>query len=555
MADKDFRVKNRLHVNGLSQTSGVILATNNALDAHTNVPTQYGGTGTTQSPNAGQVLFSSAGTNYVPTTLTSLDVKGATYSADAPASPVVGQVWIESDSSSDSFDPNIIRRKTITATAGQTTFTTDLEFIQGYEQVYFNGMLLLRTSDYTTPSNTSVVLAAAAAAGDIVEILSITNLNSINAATTTTNTFTGSQYIQGAIEATGSISSTTSNAQSVHVDGGGYAYRIRANASNSAGALQFTNNVASTDWAYINASSQNNLVIRTTTGATSPSTYAWLGINGGPVQIRDITAAGGEASDWPVPSLSIASFDDYTHNTMLGFLLRDDDNYILDYSKWNIKVSDTGSKTTSASTTNMHFGGPGAMILYSGNAERMRLAADGTVNVVSGSLQIAGAPVGSVLVSATAVSNSSGATFDGVFSDNRYDNYFIAISNATFSVADVDLTMSLRLSGTGTVAFDNGQYQQQYATTVTSNVSTGGRIGFGSSSYAGLFGAQVTLFNPLVATPTVGFVHGHSINSSGQPFRFTSSIYKYNNASYFGFALTPSSGTFSGIVRVYGLRN
>ena len=196
MADKDFRVKNKLHVNGLSNNSGVIIATNNALDSHTLVPTQYGGTGTTQSPTAGQVLYSSAGSTYTPTTLTSLDVKGATYSADAPSNPVVGQVWIESDSSSDSFDPNIIRRKTITATAGQTTFTTDLEFIQGYEQVYFNGMLLLRTSDYTTPSNTSVVLTAAAAAGDIVEILSITNLNSINTATTTTNTFTDSQIIQ-----------------------------------------------------------------------------------------------------------------------------------------------------------------------------------------------------------------------------------------------------------------------------------------------------------------------------------------------------------------------
>lgn len=184
MADKDFRVKNRLHVNGLSQTSGVILATNNALDAHTNVPTQYGGTGTTQSPNAGQVLFSSAGTNYVPTTLTSLDVKGATYSADAPSSPVVGQIWVESDTSSDSFDPNIIRRKTFTATANQTVFTTDVEFIQGYEQVFFNGMLLIRNSDYTTASNTNVTLATGAAAGDIVEVVSITNLNSINAYTT-----------------------------------------------------------------------------------------------------------------------------------------------------------------------------------------------------------------------------------------------------------------------------------------------------------------------------------------------------------------------------------
>jgi len=169
LADKDFRVKNRLHVNGLSQNSGVILATNNALDAHTNVPTQYGGTGTTTSPNAGQVLYSSAGSTYTPTTLSSLDVKGATYSADAPASPFVGQVWIESDSASDSFDPNIIRRHTFTATAGQTAFVASVSFIEGYEQVYFNGMLLLRGTDYTTSGGTTVT-----------EIVTITNLNSVN---------------------------------------------------------------------------------------------------------------------------------------------------------------------------------------------------------------------------------------------------------------------------------------------------------------------------------------------------------------------------------------
>jgi hypothetical protein len=78
MADKDFRVKNRLHVNGLSQNSGVILATNNALDAHTNVPTQYGGTGTTTSPSAGQFLYSSDGTTYAPTNLSTYIPSAAT---------------------------------------------------------------------------------------------------------------------------------------------------------------------------------------------------------------------------------------------------------------------------------------------------------------------------------------------------------------------------------------------------------------------------------------------------------------------------------------------
>ena len=185
MADKDFRVKNRLHVNGLSQNSGVILATNNALDAHTLLPTQYGGTGTTTSPNAGQVLYSSAGSTYAPTTLADL-VTGAKYQADAPSSPAVGQIWIESDSTSDSFDPNFVRRQAFTATAGQTAFTTTVTFIEGYEQVYFNGLLLLRTTDYTTSNSNTVTLTAAAAAGDIIEVVTITNLNS-------TNTYTQSE--------------------------------------------------------------------------------------------------------------------------------------------------------------------------------------------------------------------------------------------------------------------------------------------------------------------------------------------------------------------------
>ena len=210
MSDKDFKVKNKLIVNGLNNASGVILSTNNTLDSHSLLPTQYGGTGTTTYPTTGQIPYSSAGATYSPVALTTLDVKGSSYSDNAPSSPVIGQIWIESDSTSDSFDPNIIRRKSFTATAAQTVFTTDLEFIQGYEQVFFNGMLLLRNSDYTTASNTNVTLASGAAVGDIVEIVSITNLNSINAATTTTNTFTGRQTITGGdgninIEASGII--------------------------------------------------------------------------------------------------------------------------------------------------------------------------------------------------------------------------------------------------------------------------------------------------------------------------------------------------------------
>ena len=185
MSDKDFKVKNKLQVKGITSAGPVISDASGNLDSTAYIATQYGGTGTSTSPNAGQVLYSSAGSTYSPTTLADL-VTGAKYQADAPSSPSVGQIWIESDSTSDSFDPNIVRRQPFTATAGQTAFTTTVTFIEGYEQVYFNGLLLLRTTDYTTSNSNTVTLVAAAAAGDIIEVVTITNLNS-------TNTYTQSE--------------------------------------------------------------------------------------------------------------------------------------------------------------------------------------------------------------------------------------------------------------------------------------------------------------------------------------------------------------------------
>lgn len=184
MSDKDFKVKNKLQVKGITSAGPVVADASGNIDSTTYIATQYGGTGTTTSPNAGQILYSASGTTYSPTTLTSLVVP-ISYSADAPSNPVVGQVWIESDSNSDVYSPNLIRRQAFTATAGQTEFTTSINFIEGYEQVYFNGLLLLRTTDYTTSNSNKVTLGAAAAANDIIEVVTITNLNSTNTYTQT----------------------------------------------------------------------------------------------------------------------------------------------------------------------------------------------------------------------------------------------------------------------------------------------------------------------------------------------------------------------------------
>lgn len=61
-------------------------------------------------------------------------------------------------------------RTTFTATAGQTSFSAT--YTVNYVEVYLNG-ILLNSADYTATTGTTVVLAAAAAAGDIVDVVAL----------------------------------------------------------------------------------------------------------------------------------------------------------------------------------------------------------------------------------------------------------------------------------------------------------------------------------------------------------------------------------------------
>ena len=60
-------------------------------------------------------------------------------------------------------------RSVYTATSGQTTFAATYD--TGFVDVFLNGVKLANTTDFTATSGTSVVLAAGATAGDIVDIV------------------------------------------------------------------------------------------------------------------------------------------------------------------------------------------------------------------------------------------------------------------------------------------------------------------------------------------------------------------------------------------------
>ena len=99
----------------------------------------------------------------------------AAFNALAPSQTSNSGKYLTTDGTSTSWatiSGTSYSRTSFTATAAQTTFT--VAYTVGLIQVYVNGVLL-NGSDYTATNGTSVVLAVACNAGDIVEALAFTS--------------------------------------------------------------------------------------------------------------------------------------------------------------------------------------------------------------------------------------------------------------------------------------------------------------------------------------------------------------------------------------------
>jgi hypothetical protein len=85
-----------------------------------------------------------------------------------------GSAWGSISSTADIF------RFRFTAAGGETSESglddngVTLSYLPGKEQVYLNGVLLVRTTDYTASNGTSITSLAALTAGDILEIITFT---------------------------------------------------------------------------------------------------------------------------------------------------------------------------------------------------------------------------------------------------------------------------------------------------------------------------------------------------------------------------------------------
>jgi hypothetical protein len=236
MADKNFKVKKNIQVTDLAVAGPVTVDASGILASSSALAVNLGGTGQTSASAAFDALVPSQTSNankLLGTDGTSVSwvSPGIAYQTSAPDNPVTGQLWVDSDETGDSLDPYIIRRKTITATAGQTVFTTDVVFTDGYEQIYYNGVLLVRTTDYTTNGSTNTVtLLQGASAGDTVEIISSTPINLVNTITSSGGTITSPNATTIPLTIAG-VSSQTANLLDIKNSVGEIRHEFRPNGS------------------------------------------------------------------------------------------------------------------------------------------------------------------------------------------------------------------------------------------------------------------------------------------------------------------------------------
>lgn len=106
-------------------------------------------------------------------------IMSSTYQTTEPASGTDGQIWIDSDSDAlYNFVPTLatLNRWRKTVTGGQTSLTgaddnsLTLAYTPGEEQVFLNGVMLVRNQDYTASDGLTIGGLVALAANDVVEV-------------------------------------------------------------------------------------------------------------------------------------------------------------------------------------------------------------------------------------------------------------------------------------------------------------------------------------------------------------------------------------------------
>jgi hypothetical protein len=163
-----------------------------------------------------------------------------------------------------------------------------------------------------------------------------------------------------------------------------------------------------------------------------------------------------------------------------------------------------------------------------------------------------------VLINTTSFSAASSVSINDVF-NATYSQYKIYTDLTNVSA---DSTLYLRLRVSGSDAATNYYYgipalASSGATSYRfANPATGG-FEFGqtdSANNAHKYSGRLELFRPFEAVHTTCHIQFNDITNAGLISSGAGGGYHDGNTSYTGFTIYPSSGNFTGIVAVYGIR-
>ena len=197
----------------------------------------------------------------------------------------------------------------------------------------------------------------------------------------------------------------------------------------------------------------------------------------------------------------------------------------------------------------------------SGTYNRLGIGSTGQVLTVASGAPAWATPAASdsglVFISSSSFSAASTVNLDNVFS-NTYNNYKIVLS-CTASVNGVTIGMRMRTGGTSNSSAQYNQFSMisaggnYYASTNSSANTSWTEIFYAISSMPRV-SQMFELYNPYQTTNTAGLGMYPKV-WTGAPEMQTFGLGMSVTTSYDGVSIIPASGTITGTLAIYGMRN
>jgi hypothetical protein len=223
----------------------------------------------------------------------------------------------------------------------------------------------------------------------------------------------------------------------------------------------------------------------------------------------------------------------------------------------DLSVTNSGIPVFATTVTrDAAFGGTGEKTLAEGQFAYIE-ASDTTQYYDGAAWQTVGAS-GLTLISTISISAAATTNVNSVFS-STYQNYYINFTMSACSTTDIQTAFRLRASGTDASANYNSQRAGGYQSTAFAQGDPLGNDEWwfcqGTSGAATSAAVSMWIDNPFEAVPTKFISQTLDRSSLIGVISATNTGHNTNSTAYDGFSLITSTGTISGTLRIYGLRN